>query len=124
MAMTAGIDASTYQKLAARTIPDADTGAYIITDDDVQVLWAAVGLAGEAGETLDEIKKAIFHRHGIDLIKLSKELGDVLWYVVMLCTVTGLDVSAVMQENIDKLHARYPDGFDPSSSIKRIDVQP
>lgn len=43
---------------------------------------------------------------------MKKELGDVMWYVAMICHAMGFDLDDVMQTNIDKLKARYPGGFD------------
>jgi len=41
----------------------------------------ALGLAGEVGEVVDQVKKHLFQGHGIDRAKLRDELGDVLWYL-------------------------------------------
>lgn len=106
-----------YQALAARTLIDAP--GFEITGADLMVVWNALGLAGEAGEVADEIKKAIFHRHGIDRPKLIKELGDCLWYIAALCTKLDLRLSDVMAANIDKLLARYPDGYSAAASRAR-----
>lgn len=111
---------SEYQKLAARThvdsIPD-------LTDTELMVLWDAVGLAGESGETLDLVKKIVFHRHPFDKTKLKKEVGDCLWYLACLATTLGLDLDEVANENIEKLKIRYPDGFSTDRSIRRVDVE-
>lgn len=110
-----------YQKRAARTLIDAPD--FDITDGEIMIVWNAIGLAGEAGEVVDSIKKSIFHQQGINLTELSKELGDVLWYVAALCTTLGLDMSEVMEKNIKKLEARYPNGYNPADSVARVDTQ-
>ena len=105
------MEANIYQKLANRTLierPDFD-----ITEVQTMIAWNAIGLAGEAGEVADLVKKQIFHQQGIDRLKMKKELGDVLWYVAALCTEFGLTLEEVMQHNIDKLKARFPDGYTP-----------
>ena len=71
-----------------------------------------LGLAGESGETLDMIKKWVFHENELDKEHLKKEIGDVMWYVAMICESAGFDLDDVMQTNVDKLKARYPEGFD------------
>lgn len=76
------------------------------------VLNGCLGLAGESGEVLDMVKKWIFHDSELDKDHLKKELGDVMWYVAMICHSMGFDLDDVMQTNIDKLKARYPGGFD------------
>jgi NTP pyrophosphatase (non-canonical NTP hydrolase) len=76
------------------------------------VLNGCLGLAGEAGETLDMVKKWIFHEKELDIDHLEKELGDVMWYMAMICYSFGFDLDEIMQKNVDKLKARYPEGFD------------
>ncbi|MFK7807514.1 MAG: nucleoside triphosphate pyrophosphohydrolase family protein [Saprospiraceae bacterium] len=105
------MNANDYQKLASRTLiakPDFD-----ITDKKVMLSWWALGLSGEAGEVADLIKKGIYHQQGIDELKLKKELGDVLWYIAALCTEMGFTMEEVMQQNVEKLKARFPDGYSP-----------
>lgn len=83
------------------------------------LILTALGLSGEAGEVTDYIKKVIFHSYTLDDIKLKKELGDVLWYIAYIASVRGYTLSEIMQINLDKLKARYPNGFDPMHSINR-----
>jgi len=83
----------------------------------------ALGIAGEAGEVADYIKKVLYHGHPIDKDKLCKELGDVLWYIATLAENAGLTLEEVARANIDKLWARYPDGFSTERSINR-DIEP
>ena len=106
-----------YQKAAARTLIDKPERP--LTDGEMMIIWNAVGLAGETGEVVDHIKKGIFHRHGLNQTQLKKELGDVLWYLAALCTKLGFDLEDVMQQNIDKLIARYPNGYSSADSINR-----
>lgn len=80
---------------------------------------ASMGLAGEAGEAVDLIKKHLFHGHPLDRDKLTKELGDVLWYAAVLAEMNGVQLSAVAAANVVKLRKRYPDGFDAARSRKR-----
>ena len=80
-----------------------------------------LGLAGEAGEVADEIKKHLYHGHPLNKEKLVKELGDVCWYAALAATVLGVSLEDVMLMNIKKLKARYPEGFDPEKSLHRKD---
>ena len=114
------MDANDYLKLAARTLIDRPD--FVLPDGDIMVLWNALGLAGEAGEVAEVVKKGILHQHGLDRDRLKNELGDVLWYAAALCTRLGLDMGAVMQANIDKLRERYPDGFSAKDSQRRVDT--
>lgn len=79
----------------------------------------SLGIAGEAGEVADYMKKVIGHGHALDRDKLVKELGDVLWYVAVLANRTGITLEEVARANILKLRKRYPDGFDPERSKNR-----
>lgn len=79
----------------------------------------AMGLAGEAGEVVDYLKKVLFHDHPLDRVKLGKELGDVLWYVAALCEHYGISMEGVARQNIQKLQERYPGGFSFERSIHR-----
>lgn len=106
-----------YQKLANRTLTEKP--GFQIEDPEVMVVWNALGLCGEAGEVADLIKKGVFHQQGIDKDKLKKELGDVLWYLAALCTELGWTMEEVMALNIEKLKARFPEGFDPDRSTFR-----
>lgn len=82
------------------------------------VINASLGLSGEVGELNDMIKKWIFHEKPLDEDELCKELGDILWYAAMFCESMHWDIEEVMQQNIDKLKKRYPEGFD----VKRAHI--
>ena len=87
--------------------------------DPGELLYGALGLTGEAGEVADSIKKVIFHGHKSDYEALVKELGDVCWYIALLCHAIGVPLEEVMSRNIEKLEKRYPEGFSESASINR-----
>jgi NTP pyrophosphatase (non-canonical NTP hydrolase) len=113
--------ASDYQKQAARTM--IDQPGFEIPGSEIMVVWNALGLAGEAGEVAELVKKGVFHRHTIDRAKLEQEIGDVLWYASALCTALGLDLGEIMQTNIEKLKVRYPNGYSSLDSQQRVDAQ-
>lgn len=79
----------------------------------------ALGIAGEGGEVADLIKKWVGHGHTLDLGKLEKELGDVLWYIAALGKANGLTLGGIARANVEKLQKRYPDGFSFEASINR-----
>lgn len=82
---------------------------------------AALGVAGEAGEVADLVKKHLFQGHPLDRELLLSELGDILWYYMLLCQAMGYTLAEIMTCNVAKLRQRYPDGFDPARSIYRED---
>lgn len=84
-----------------------------------QIQLAALGIAGEAGEVADLVKKVTFHSHDYDEAKFCEELGDVLWYIALMCTALQIPLQDVIDANIEKLRKRYPDGFDVERSKNR-----
>lgn len=84
----------------------------------------ALGIAGEAGECADIVKKHVGHGHTLDREKLKAELGDVLWYVAGLANEICVSLQDVARGNLDKLAKRYPHGFNTADSIARRDVTP
>jgi NTP pyrophosphatase (non-canonical NTP hydrolase) len=107
-----------YQQLAKRTarqnFPDM-VGA------GSQMMNWLLGLAGEAGELCNLVKKLTFHKSqdGIlsvnysmdDWKKMVDELGDILWYVSQVADWLGVPLENVMSRNVEKLKARYPEQF-------------
>lgn len=102
-----------YQRLAERTINN---------NLDVSSLehHALHGMVSEIGE-LHGIYQKIFQGHNVDNIHAMKEVGDLLWFIAEYCTVNGWNLEDVMQMNIDKLKARYPEGFSEEKSRNRKD---
>lgn len=101
-----------YQEQALRTANKRLSWADMLAD-------GAMGLAGEAGECVDLIKKHLFQGHGLDHEKLKEELGDVMWYLALIAASMCLTLDSVMAANIDKLRARYPEGFSEERSMER-----
>lgn len=104
--------------LETTTLNDYQTQA-ARTADRCSLLHAALGLTGEAGEFAELIKKFHYHGHSLDATKAIKELGDILWYVAYAATTLNVTLDDVAQRNLDKLRARYPDGFSAKASINR-----
>ena len=106
------MDGREYQVLAARTDKPNKKQKDLVTN-------AALGISGEAGEVADHIKKYAFQGHMLSRESVAEELGDILWYVAQMCRGIGWDMNMVMEKNINKLKARYPDGFTEHASINR-----
>lgn len=83
------------------------------------ILNYSIGIAGEAGEVANLVKKSVFHGHELDKQHLKEELGDVLFYVAALATTFNISLDDVADFNIEKLKKRYPDGFSIEASINR-----
>lgn len=113
------ITANDYQRAAMRT---ASGMQYVLFADDHNkglLLNGVMGLNGEAGEVIDIVKKAIFQGHELDRDHLIEELGDCAWYLAVASEAVGVSLGEVFQRNIDKLKARYPEGFDKARSVNR-----
>lgn len=103
-----------YQREAMRTAGPA------LRAEDGLVL-SALGLTGEAGEYAEIVKKVAYHGHPLDADKAAKELGDVLWYLARAAQAIGIPLSEIAARNIQKLRARYPEGFSSERSINRAE---
>jgi NTP pyrophosphatase (non-canonical NTP hydrolase) len=103
---------SEYQKLASRT---AGAGG----DGDRRLMISALGLAGEAGEFANIVKKMTAHGHPITSEEFADELGDVLWYVAEAASACGLNLGELAVQNVEKLRNRYPAGFSKARSRNR-----
>ena len=101
-----------YQKKALRTANNQITSIERLQN-------GLMGLNGEAGECIDILKKHLFQGHELDRGHIAKELGDVAWYLALSAEAIGYDLETIMQVNVDKLKARYPDGFDTEHSLHR-----
>jgi len=112
-----------YQKMAMRTNDGKGTErlkkslgvnspeCYVPISDIGGLLNGCLGLSGEVGEFNDMIKKWIFHEKPLDVEHAKKECGDIFWYLAMICDSFGWNMDEIMEMNIDKLKARYPEGF-------------
>ncbi len=96
------MDFDKYQKLAKKTAVYPNIGANYI--------YPTLGLAGEAGEVAEKIKKVIRDDNGEitpeKRNEIEKELGDILWYIAQLSTELKLNLSHVAEKNLEKLQSR------------------
>jgi len=96
-----------YQVMAQQTRKDETLG-------DKAIIYPTLGLAGEAGEVADKVKKVIRDNNEefTDEKKreIALELGDVLWYVASLAYDLGYSLDDIAQMNIDKLKSRQQRG--------------
>lgn len=103
---------SEYQYLSKRTLNKELTHEEVLAN-------MCMGISGEGGEVSDIIKKHLFQGHELNYKDLIEEIGDVMFYIVNLCNVLGLDLETILELNFQKLFRRYPEGFEESKSINR-----
>lgn len=109
----AGMHTSFYRDAVLRTAGLSPSDYEFPSGQEIQL--GALGLAGETGEVVDEIKKMVYHgkpmaKKGAN-DKILKELGDVRWYLEYLAIAFGYTMTEIEDANVAKLAARYPDGF-------------
>jgi NTP pyrophosphatase (non-canonical NTP hydrolase) len=104
-----------YQRLAIRTAVYPCIGRNYV--------YPTLGLAGEAGEVAERVKKIFRDSNGEMTAEqkelLVKELGDVLWYVSALAHELYIDLDEVAQQNLRKLHDRKERNMIHGSGDKR-----
>ena len=108
------MNANEYQRLAMTTL-NKD-----LNKKDV-LINAVMGLCGESGEAIDIVKKHLHQGHELNKDKLIKELGDIAWYLAEAAYALDVDLSEVLEGNINKLKARYPEGFSVDKSVNRME---
>ena len=83
----------------------------IILASEKGLIEKVLGLTGEAGEAADKFKKIIRDKGGVissmDREEITKELGDVLWYVAMIAEYLGVAMAEVADVNLEKLESRF-----------------
>lgn len=105
-----------YRAEVLRTCPNFKTDSL-----ETKMNLAGLGIAGEAGEVADLIKKFNFHGKPFDRDKLIKEMGDVYWYLEYLGAAIGVDTLEIQQANAAKTRARFPNGFSHAAANARAD---
>lgn len=106
-----------YQQEALRT----ESGVKREELHHARLLQGLMGLNGEAGECIDILKKHLFQEHWFDREHLAKELGDVTWYLAVSAAALGITLEEILEMNVEKLRARYPEGVEAERSIHRKD---
>lgn len=106
------MEIQTYQTKASRTLAKIDGN---ILDD----LHMVIGMQTEVAEIADVYKKNIAYNKPLDLVNIKEELGDAMWYIANLCNMHGWDLRDILDTNIAKLQARYPEKFTEKQALNR-----
>ena len=83
------------------------------TKEEEIMCWG-LGVSGEAGDVASCIKKTFAHKKDVRE-GIRENLGDMLWYGAMICNFFEWSLKDVLEENVDKLKKRFPEGFDYES---------
>lgn len=84
-----------------------------------RLLHSSMGLVTEAAELMDILKTYSFYGRELDLVHIIEELGDIFWYLAIICNELDTPFEEIMEKNIDKLKARYPEKFEQTKAIHR-----
>lgn len=101
-----------YQQKAERTLAKTKDS---LTDD----LHMILGMQTESAEIADVYKKHVAYGKELDLVNVKEEIGDILWYIANMCNLHGWDLRDIMNTNIKKLEARFPDKFSQEKALNR-----
>ena len=85
----------------------------------IRLLHVGMGLATEAGEFVDQLKKHIFYGKELDLVNLGEEIGDTEWYCAVGADALNQRLSHILFQNIAKLEARFPEKFTEEEANSR-----
>lgn len=115
------MDSQEYKKLATKTEANdfKNIKARLSDEGMIRLLHGAMGLSTEAGELMDALKKHIFYNKPLDRSNLFEELGDLFWYMALICDELDFDFETIMQKNIEKLKVRYGHKFSSERSENR-----
>ena len=87
------------------------------------IVYPTLGLAGEAGEVADKVKKVLRDNNGVftdeKKLELAKELGDAIWYCATLARDLGYSLEEICKMNLDKLQSRKDRGVIGGSGDNR-----
>ena len=103
-----------YEATMWRTVPPIANGG-----GDAEMILGALGLAGEAGEYADHVKKYLYHNHPANREKALEELGDILWCLAYAARRWGASLGEIALLNTIKLQKRYPQGWSAERSLYR-----
>jgi len=108
-----------YVEDACRTESKPDDEMFARTAKSMRLLHSVMGMMTELGELVDPLKKYIFYDKEIDIVNMSEEIGDLLWYMAIMFDDLDLDMVQIMETNIEKLKQRYPDKYNHGDAEHR-----
>ena len=101
-----------YKKEAKRTLSMCENKLL----DDIHMVS---GMITESAEIMDVYKKHIAYGKELDLVNVKEEIGDLMWYIVNMCTINNWDLESILETNINKLKSRYPEKFSSENALNR-----
>lgn len=102
-----------YQEHASRTAKEMDQ----ISD----IIHATLGMASEAGELTSSVKSWMAYGNPLDVKNIVEEMGDIMWYIALMCKTLNIKMEDVAVNNIAKLYERYPEKYSDEDAVARAD---
>lgn len=111
----------THAELVASLKKPGHVIAKEITPVQADMLHMVLGIAGEAGELVDAVKKHVIYRQELDVENIVEEVGDLQYFIEGLCQIINRSPGFARQCNIEKLLKRYGDGYSDQAAKDRAD---
>lgn len=115
-----------YGKMVHTLFKDAHDIMRTLTPAQLNLLHASMGLAGEAAEVMDLVKKHVMTGVPLDLNKLFKEMGDTEFYFEATRQAVGVSRDNILDLNMQKLSGhggRYEHGYSDKACANRVDME-
>lgn len=101
-----------YQNLSKRTLVSLNSKL----EDNIHMI---LGMQTESAELSDVFKKNLAYGKEIDWVNIKEEIGDQMWYIANICNINNWNLEDILETNIKKLEARYPDKFNQDKAVNR-----
>lgn len=111
-------------KLVRRLVKNPQVIINQTTPEKMDLTHMALGVAGEAGEIVDCIKKYTMYNQELDITNLKEEIGDMMFYVTRILETAELSLEECLIANQTKLNERYPElTYTDQAAKERADKQ-
>lgn len=112
-----------YEKFVISRVKDPVKIIESMTPEKANLWHMATGIAGEAGELLDQIKKHAIYNKELDIENVKEELGDLEFYMSGIRSILSIDRDDILSHNMEKLSKRYQNGYSDKQAIERKDKE-
>lgn len=110
-----------FEENVRRLCKVASSGELDMTNFQLDVTHAMIGICTETGELQDALKKHWVYSQDFNRDNVKEEIGDLLFYVQALCNATDLTLEECMLHNESKLKKRFPEGYSDRAAGERAD---
>lgn len=112
-----------FNLMVASLKKDPEALLFEMTPLKLDLTHMALGIAGEAGELVDAVKKFAIYDKPLDLINVVEELGDLEFYMQGIRAALGITREETLEATLAKLGKRYPAGYSNAAAARRADKE-